>query len=109
MTEQPEIRGESLPDLEPTPAQPAEDLPDFGFSEDEGNARMRLLLQEVAANARRGELGRSEVIELLADGIRDLSERYPEATDITVRESVLRELDPVFDGQGWTRPEAFEF
>ncbi len=109
MTEQPEIRGESLPDLEPTRAQPPEDLPDFGFSEDEGNARMRLLLQEVTANARRGELGRVEVIELLSDGLRELSGRYPEASDITVREAVLRELDPVFDAQGWTRPEAFEF
>ncbi len=109
MTEQPEIRGESLPDLEPTAQQPPEDLPDFGFSTDEGNARMRLLLQEAAANARRGELSRTEVIELLSDGLRDLSERYPEATDITVREAVLRELDPVFDEQGWTRPEAFEF
>jgi hypothetical protein len=89
--------------------EPAEDLPDFGFTDDEGNARMRMVLQEVAANARSGELGRTETIELLSDRVRDLSERYPEATDITVREAVMRELEPVFDSQGWTRPEAFEF
>ncbi len=86
-----------------------DDIADYGFTDDEANARMRMVLQEVGSNARRGELDRTETLELLSDRVRELSERYPEATDITVREAVLRELEPVFDSQGWTRPEAFEF
>lgn len=86
-----------------------EDQPDFGIDSDEGNDELRRMLADVVVRVQRGEVGRSEAVVLLGDSVADLSTRYPEVTDITVRTAIVETLDPVFTGEGWERLEPFEF
>jgi hypothetical protein len=85
------------------------DLPDFELTADDGNVRVDRLVRQVAAIARAGEIERREAIEALSDGLRDISAEHPDATDITVRDAIIRELRPVFAAAGWEIPEPFEF
>lgn len=85
------------------------DRPDFGITDDEGNAELSRLLAEVVVLTTRGEAERREAVVVLGDGVRELADRYPEANDVTVRTAVVRELDPVFVDAGWDHLEPFEF
>src|SRR5579875_3526286 len=86
-----------------------DDPPDFEMSTDDGNVKVDLLVREVAAVVRAGEVERAEAVEALSDGLRDITSTHPEATDATVRDAILRELNPVFAAAGWNGLEPFEF
>ena len=94
---------------ETSPQQPPDDLPDYGLVSDEGNARLDVVIRGVDAAVRAGSVERSEVAVALEDAVRELSTEFPEVTDITVRDAVLRELRPAFDAAGWAPLEPFEF
>jgi len=94
---------------ETLPDQPPEDLPDFGMTTDDGNGRVDLLVRQVAAVIHAGSAERREIVEALRDGVQEISAAHPEVTDITVRDAILRELKPVFDGAGWEMLAPFEF
>ena len=89
--------------------QPAEDLPDFGMTSDDGNARVDLLVREIAAVVDSGGAERREIVVALSDGVRDISAQHPEVLDTTVRDAILRELKPAFDRAGWEILAPFEF
>jgi hypothetical protein len=94
---------------ESLPQQPPEDLPDFGMTTDEGNARVDLLVREIAAVIDAGGAERREIVVALSDGVRDISAEHPEVLDTTVRDAILRELKPTFDRVGWEILTPFEF
>jgi hypothetical protein len=94
---------------DPTPPNGNDDVPDYELASDEANQRVDDLVREVAAMIRAGEAERSEAVEALSDGLRELATTEPDVTDITVREAILRELDPVIVAAGWGRLEPFEF
>jgi hypothetical protein len=85
------------------------DLPDFGVDDDAGNVEVERLVREVAALVDSGEIDRAEAVSRLSDGVQALSRRWPDVTDITVRENVLRDLHPVFEKAGWMVLDAYEF
>jgi hypothetical protein len=41
--------------------------------------------------------------------LRELAADEPDVTDITVRDAIVRELDPIIVAAGWQRLEPFEF
>ena len=94
---------------ESLPQQPPEDLPDFGMTTDDGNARVDLLVRQVAAVIDAGEAERREVVQALMDGVQDISRDHAEVTDITVRDAILRELKPTFERAGWEILTPYEF
>jgi hypothetical protein len=103
MTDEREPVG-STPDAE-WPDEPA----DYGVDDERGNERLHLLLTELRDQVHGGEVARREAVELLSDGVRALSDDYPEAADVTVRTAIVSALDPLFVGEGWERLEPFEF
>jgi hypothetical protein len=86
-----------------------DDGPDYELADDAANLQVDALIRGIAAQVRAGELERAEVVEALSDGVRELSAAVPDVTDITVRDAILRELDPVLVAQGWAGLEPFEF
>jgi hypothetical protein len=92
-----------------TPSQRDDDRPDYGLLSDDGNARLDLLVRELAAVIDAGSVERGEAVEALSDGLRAVAAEHPEATDITVRDAVLRELRDAFTKAGWALLEPFEF
>lgn len=92
-----------------TPSERDDDLPDYGLLTDAGNARLDQLVREVAAAIDAGSVARDEAVEALSDGLRAVAAEHPEATDITVRDAVLRELRDPFTNAGWELLEPFEF
>ncbi|HEU5034735.1 MAG TPA: hypothetical protein VFT62_08285 [Mycobacteriales bacterium] len=94
---------------ETSPQQPPDDLPDFGLVDDVGNQRLDLLVREVGAVIRSGSAERAEAVEALSDGFREISAQHPDATDITVRDAVVRELKAAFEEADWPLLEPFEF
>ena len=86
-----------------------DDLPDYELASDEANQQVDALVREVAAMIRGGEAERAEAVEALSDGLRNLAAAEPDVTDITVRDAIVRELDPVIRAAGWERLEPFEF
>jgi hypothetical protein len=94
---------------DPTTPNGNDDIPDYELASDEANQRVDDLVREVAAMIRGGEADRVEAVEALSDGLRDLATTEPDVTDITVRDAILRELDPVIVAAGWERLEPFEF
>lgn len=94
---------------ESLPQQPPEDLPDFGMTTDDGNASVDVLVREVAAVVDAGSAERREVVVALSDGVRAISAEQPEVLDITVRDAIVRELKPTFEGAGWEILTPFEF
>lgn len=85
------------------------DLPDFELATDEGNLQVDLLVRRIAALVRAGEVERREAVEALSDGLRGIAASNPDATDVTVRDAIVRELQPAFRAAGWQVPEPFEF
>lgn len=94
---------------DPTTPRGNDDVPDYELASDEANRRLDDLVREVAAMIRGGEAERSEAVDALGDGLRDLAATEPDVTDITVRDAILRALDPVIVAAGWPRLEPFEF
>jgi hypothetical protein len=94
---------------DPRTSRGNDDAPDYELASDAANQRVDLLVREVAAMVRSGEAERREAVEALSDGLRDLATDEPDVTDITVRDAIVRELDPVVVGAGWDRLEPFEF
>jgi hypothetical protein len=86
-----------------------DDGPDYELASDGANRRVDTVVREIAALIRAGEVERAEAVEALSDGLREIAADEPDATDITVRDAIVRELDPVLDAQGWQRLEPFEF
>jgi hypothetical protein len=86
-----------------------DDGPDYELADDAANQQVDLLIRGIAAQVRAGEIERVEVVEALSAGVRELSAADPDVTDITVRDAIIRELDPVLVAQGWARLEPFEF
>lgn len=96
-------------DYQPTGERRLADQEDFGLDSDAGNARLRVVLAEIVAQAERGEIERAEALVFLSDAVQELSADHPEVTDLSVRNNVVTVLDPVFVAQGWARLEPFEF
>ena len=94
---------------EPLPDQPPEDLPDFGMDSDAGNARVDLLVRELAAVVEAGAVERREAVVALADGIQAIAADHPEVTETIVRDAIVRELRPTFDAAGWDMLTPYEF
>jgi len=94
---------------ETSPQQPPEDLPDFGIDDDAGNARVDLLVRQVAAVVAAGEAERREIVVALSDGVQAISSDHPEVTETIVRDAIIRELKPTFDRAGWEMLAPFEF
>jgi hypothetical protein len=94
---------------DPRASRGDDDVPDYELATDEANLRVDALVRQIAALVRAGELERSEAVEALSDALRELSAADPDVTDITVRDAIVRELDPVLVAQGWERLEPFEF
>jgi hypothetical protein len=94
---------------DPTTPHGNDDVPDYDLASDEANQQVDDLVREVAAMIRGGEAERSEAVEALSDGLRVLAASDPDVTDITVRDGILRELDPVIVAAGWERLAPFEF
>lgn len=94
---------------DPRASRGNDDVPDYELATDEANKRVDTLVREIAAQVRAGELERREAVEALSDAVRELAATDPDVTDITVRDAIVRELDPVLVAQGWQRLEPFEF
>jgi hypothetical protein len=94
---------------DPRTSRGNDDVPDYELSTDEANQRVDTLVREITAQVRAGELERSEAVEALSDALREIATTDPDVTDITVRDAIVRELDPVLVAQGWQRLEPFEF
>jgi hypothetical protein len=86
-----------------------DDLPDYELSSDAANQRVDVLVREIATGIRAGEIERTEAVEALSDGLREMTADEPDVTDITVRNAIVRELDPIIVAAGWQRLEPFEF
>jgi hypothetical protein len=86
-----------------------DDLPDYELASDAANRRVDDLVREIATGIRAGEIERTEVVEALSDGLRELAADEPDVTDITVRDAIVRELDATIVAAGWQRLEPFEF
>jgi hypothetical protein len=94
---------------DPTTSSGNDDVPDYELASDAANRRVDDLVREIATGIRAGEIERTEVVEALSDGLREMAADEPDVTDITVRDAIVRELDPVFVAAGWQRLEPFEF
>jgi hypothetical protein len=94
---------------DPRASRGNDDVPDYELATDEANQRVDILVRGIAAQVRAGELERSEAVEALSDALREMAAADPDVTDITVRDAIVRELDPVLVAQGWQRLEPFEF
>jgi hypothetical protein len=86
-----------------------DDVPDYELASDAANQRVDVLVREIAGLVRAGEAERAEAVEALSDGVREIADDEPDVTDITVRDAIIRELDPVLVAQGWQPLEPFEF
>jgi hypothetical protein len=94
---------------DPTTSSGNDDVPDYELTSDAANQRVDVLVREIATGIRAGEIERTEVVEALSDGLRELAADEPDVTDITVRDAIVRELDPIVVAAGWQRLEPFEF
>jgi hypothetical protein len=94
---------------DPRASRGNDDVPDYELATDEANQRVDTVVREITAQVRAGELERSEAVEALSDALREMAATDPDVTDITVRDAIVRELDPVLVAQGWQRLEPFEF
>jgi hypothetical protein len=94
---------------DPTTSSGNDDAPDYELASDTSNQRLDTLVKEIATGIRAGEIERTEVVEALSDGLRELAAEEPDVTDITVRDAIVRELDPIIVAAGWQRLEPFEF
>jgi hypothetical protein len=94
---------------DPTTSSGNDDVPDYELASDAANQRVDVLVRELATGIRAGEIERTEVVEALSDGLRELAADEPDVTDITVRDAIVRELDPIIVAAGWQRLEPFEF
>jgi hypothetical protein len=94
---------------DPTTSSGNDDVPDYELASDAANRRVDDLVREIATGIRAGEIERTEVVEALSDGLREMATDEPDVTDITVRDAIVRELDPVIVAAGWQRLEPFEF
>jgi hypothetical protein len=94
---------------DPRTSRGNDDVPDYELATDEANRRVDALVREIATQVRAGELERTEAVEALSDALREMAAADPDVTDITVRDAIVRELDPVLVAQGWQRLEPFEF
>jgi hypothetical protein len=94
---------------DPRASRGNDDVPDYELDTDEANQRVDTLVRGIAAQVRAGEIERTEAVETLSDALRELAAADPDVTDITVRDAIVRELDPVLVAQGWQRLEPFEF
>jgi hypothetical protein len=94
---------------DPRASRGNDDVPDYTLATDETNRKVDALVRGIAAQVRAGEVERTEAVEALSDALRELAAADPDVTDITVRDAIVRELDPVLVAQGWQRLEPFEF
>jgi hypothetical protein len=94
---------------DPRASRGDDDGPDYELSSDEANQRIDTLVAAIAAQIRAGELERVEAVEALSDGLRELAGDEPDVTDVTVRDAIVRELDPIIVAAGWQKLEPFEF
>jgi cbb3-type cytochrome oxidase cytochrome c subunit len=94
---------------DPRASRGNDDVPDYELASDEANRRVDTLVQAIATQVRAGEVERTEAVEALSDALREMAAADPDVTDITVRDAIVRELDPVLVAAGWQRLEPFEF
>jgi hypothetical protein len=94
---------------DPSTSSGNDDVPDYDLASAAANQRVDVMVREIATGIRAGEIERTEVVEALSDGLRELAAEEPDVTDITVRDAIVRELDPIIVAAGWPRLEPFEF
>jgi hypothetical protein len=94
---------------DPSTSSGNDDVPDYDLASAAANQRVDVMVREIATGIRAGEIERTEVVEALSDGLRELAADEPDVTDITVRDAIVRELDPIIVAAGWQRLEPFEF
>jgi hypothetical protein len=94
---------------DPSTSSGNDDVPDYDLASAAANQRVDVMVREIATGIRAGEIERTEVVEALSDGLRELAAEEPDVTDITVRDAIVRELDPIIVAAGWQRLEPFEF
>jgi hypothetical protein len=86
-----------------------DDLPDYELASDEANQNLDALVRAVIAAIQGGEVERREAVEALSDGVREIAATEPDVNDVTVRDAIIRELNPAIVAAGWPRLEPFEF
>ncbi|MFL6238068.1 MAG: hypothetical protein ACJ735_01055 [Actinomycetes bacterium] len=82
---------------------------DFGLTNDGANARLAEAVGQVATAVRSGESNRREALVQLSDLVYPIAGDDPDVLDATVREAVVRELNPVLEQAGFTAMVPWEF
>ena len=85
------------------------DIPDFGLTDDAANGRLAQAVGQVASAVRSGEVNRREALVQLSDLVYPIAGDDPDVLDATVREAVVRELNPVLHEAGFTEMVPWEF
>src|SRR6185312_2467934 len=74
---------------------------DFGLTDASANAKLAQAVGEVATAVRAGEYNRAEALVRLSDLAYDIAADDPDVLDATVREAVMRELNPALEAAGF--------
>jgi hypothetical protein len=82
---------------------------DFGLTDSGANQRLAQAVGEVATAVRAGECNRREALVRLSDLVYPIAGDDPDVLDTTVREAVVRELNPVLEQAGYTAMVPWEF
>lgn len=82
---------------------------DFGLVDASANARLADAVAQVATAVRSGECNRREALVRLSDLVYPIAGDDPDVLDTTVRDAVVRELNPVLEQAGYTAMVPWEF
>jgi hypothetical protein len=82
---------------------------DFGLTDESANARLGQAVGQVATAVRSGECNRAEALVRLSDLAYDIAGDDPDVLDATVREAVMRELNPALEQAGFAPMVPWEF
>ena len=82
---------------------------DFGLTDAGVNARLAEAVNQVATQVRAGECNRREALVRLSDLVYPIAGEDPDVLDTTVREAVVRELNPALEQAGFTAMVPWEF
>lgn len=94
---------QSLPGQDPT------DRPDYELASDTSADRVHAVVTAVRRAVQAGEVERREAVVMLSDRLAPVLADDPDVADITVREEIVVELNPVFAAAGMEALTPYEW